>query len=478
MRFCYSASTMCVLSCFLLNAPHTSAQEIDGAGQNRPVGTRPAEGLIKRWKQMDKDGDGKVTQEEAEGQLKTSFARNDRDKDGFLDQGELEGLARRLTGAGSQASGRRRGRSAQPGGADASSTEQRIANWLSMDTDGNGKIGPDEVQGLMKVNFKRVDSNGDGEIDRDELTALAERLRSGATRQQGPGRRRTAGRTRTMSTEELLKRASDGVKIVPDIAYREGPSKAWRLDLVMPENPGDSPRPALIFVHGGAWRSGDKRTGTFLNGALSYAKRGYVCITVNYRLVGEAPFPACVEDVKCAVRWLRARAEQYNVDPQRIGGYGNSAGAHLAAMLGLAGPQADLEGDGPYQDQSSMLQAVCSSATPSDFLFRGEAALERMGGEGTLLAGPKETVAQRAKLASPVTHANADAPPFLVIHGTADTTVNVEHGDRLVDALKKAGAKDVTYLRVEGAGHGVFNSHAETTQPAMEAFFDRTIGNK
>ena len=95
-----------------------------------------------------------------------------------------------------------------------------------------------------------------------------------------------------------------------------------------------------------------------------------------------------------------------------------------------------------------------------------------------LLASPKETVAQRAKLASPVTHASVDAPPFLVIHGTADNTVDVEHGDRLVEALKKAGAKDVTYLRVEGAGHGVFNSHAKTTPPAMEAFFGRTIGNK
>jgi acetyl esterase/lipase len=368
--------------------------------------------------------------------------------------------------------------SAQVGGDRSVSAEQRIANWLRMDTDGDEKISPGEAQGLMKTNFGRVDSDGDGMIDRKELEALAKRLRSWGARRQAPGRRRVGGQLRTMTTDELLKRAPEGVKIVPDIAYREGDSEAWRLDLVMPESSGAQLRPGLVFVHGGAWRSGDKRAGTFLNGALKYAQRGYVCITVNYRLTGEAPFPACVEDVKCAVRWLRAQAEQYNVDQQRIGGYGNSAGAHLVAMLGLAGPEVGLEGDGPHQDQSSLLQAVCCSATPSDFLGRGEAAWERMGREGSLLAGPRENIKERAKLASPVTHASADAPPFLVIHGTADTTVNVDQGDRLVEALKEAGAEDVTYLRIEGAGHGVFNSHANQTQPAMEAFFDRTIGMK
>ena len=100
-----------------------------------------------------------------------------------------------------------------------------------------------------------------------------------------------------MATDELLKRAPEGVKIVPDISYREGESKAWQLDLVMPEARGERPRPGLVFVHGGAWRSGDKRAGTFLNGALKYAQKGYVCTTVNYRLTGEAPFPACVEDL-------------------------------------------------------------------------------------------------------------------------------------------------------------------------------------
>ena len=110
------------------------------------------------------------------------------------------------------------------------------------------------------------------------------------------------------------------MRIVP------GDSKAWRLDLARPTAKSAEPRPAIVFIHGGGWRGGDKRRGTFLNGALDYAAKGYVCVTLNYRLLAEAPFPACIEDCKCAVRWLRANAQKYNIDPDRIGGYGNSAG--------------------------------------------------------------------------------------------------------------------------------------------------------
>jgi len=198
----------------------------------------------------------------------------------------------------------------------------------------------------------------------------------------------------------------------------------------------------------------------------------YVCITVNYRLTGEAPFPACVADVKCAVRWLRAHAKDYNVDPNRLGGYGNSAGAHLVAMLGLCKPEAKLEGDGPYQDQSSLLQAVCASATPSDLgLFpRSPQGDSRFKGEA------EERIAM-IRTCSPVTHVSKDAPPFLLIHGAADRAVNVKHGDVLAEALKSAGC-DVTYIRIDGAGHGVYNQHAGRTKPAMEEFFARTLKNR
>lgn len=348
----------------------------------------------------------------------------------------------------------------------ADKIESQVSKWLEpMDKNADGKLAKDETRGLMQRFFDRNDENKDGFLDKKELRALAKRLA-----QRGQQRRRPQG----PRTDKLLEDAPDDVTIVPDIRYREGESDAWQLDLVMPKTKSEKPRPGIVFVHGGGWRSGDKRSGTFLNGAIEYAQKGYVCITVNYRLTGEAPFPACVHDVKNAVRWFRANVKKYNLDPERIGAYGNSAGAHLACMLGLVRKEAGLEGDGPFQDQSSLVQAVCVSATPTDFLLF-DGGLDRMARPGGLFEGPADTLEKRGKAASPVTHIREDAPPFLLVHGTKDSLVNVKHGDTFVEALKKSGAKDVTYIRVDGAGHGVFNQHKAKTGPAMEKFFARTL---
>ncbi len=270
-----------------------------------------------------------------------------------------------------------------------------------------------------------------------------------------------------------------GVKLEADIAYREG-NDAWKLDLLLPDaatGEVKKKRPAIVFVHGGGWRSGDKRRGYFFDGAKQYAQQGYVCATVNYRLTGEAPFPACIEDVKCAVRWLRAHADKYNIDPDRIGAYGNSAGAHLVSMLGLTSEAEKLEGDGPWQKYSSSVQAVCASATPTDFMNWGSRN-GRFRGESTLLSGPEKTLEERKKLASPITHVSRTAPPFLLIHGTADRTVPYSQGTSFAKALKAAGANDVTLLSFEGAGHGVFLQKFRETDKAMKAFFTRTLNSQ
>lgn len=275
------------------------------------------------------------------------------------------------------------------------------------------------------------------------------------------------------SDEAILARAPEGVTVKTNLPYRDG-HKRWVLDLAMPTKPGNDPLPGLVFVHGGGWRNGDKRTSKFLDPALKYAAKGYVCITVNYRLTNSAPFPACVEDVKNAVRWFRAHAEKYHLDPDRIGAYGNSAGAHLVSMLGLAGPDAKLEGDGPYHDQSSLVQAVCASATPTDFLHWGKGISRGLGRPGSLLEGPEDSLEERAKAASPITYVHQDAPPFLLVHSADDRTVPINQGDDFAKALKDAGA-DVTYLRYEDGGHGSFTRHANETVPAMEKFFARVL---
>ncbi|MHC4116606.1 MAG: alpha/beta hydrolase fold domain-containing protein [Planctomycetota bacterium] len=328
--------------------------------------------------------------------------------------------------------------------------EQRIKNWLRMqDKNADGRIAQDEATGLMKSNFARNDANKDSFLDRDELGALADRLARG-----GSGRNRRPRNRQTVTTEQMLAQAPEGVTVIPDIAYREG-NDAWKLDLAMPTNRGDKPRPAIVFVHGGGWVSGDKRAGNFLRPTLEFAAKGYVCITINYRLGG--PKRDCVEDAKCSVRWLRAHAKKYNVDPGRIGAYGNSAGAHLVTMLGTCPASAGLEGDGPWRQYSSMVQAVVASATPTRPRVRG---------------GSQDD----AKKIAPMTYATADAPPLLLVHEESDRTVPVSNSDDFVKALRDAGAKDVTYMRyTDGSGHGTFMANIKETGPAREKFFARTL---
>lgn len=287
---------------------------------------------------------------------------------------------------------------------------------------------------------------------------------------------------RTVTVEQIMQQLPEGVTFIPDIAYREG-NEAWKLDLAMPTERGETPRPALVFIHGGGWRGGDKRRGGFLRPTISYADKGYVCVTVNYRMLNEAPITACVEDVKNAVRWLRAHAEEYNIDPERIGASGNSAGAHLAVMLGVCPPSAGLEGDGPYQEYSSMVQAVVASATPTDFLSvmsdrqrnRSNAQAARPPRKNELRLESEEV---RAKT-SPVTYASADAPPILLVHAISDRTVGVYHSDKLVRALREAGAKNVSYILLgDESGHGAFQRNIAFTEPAREAFFNRVLKAK
>ena len=142
-----------------------------------------------------------------------------------------------------------------------------------------------------------------------------------------------------------MKQVPEGVTFIPDIAYREG-HEAWKLDLRCPQSAGSlSVQPLFLSMAVGG-EMGDKRRGGFLRPTIGYAAKGYVCVTVNYRMLDEAPITACVEDVKNAVRWLRAHAEEYNIDPERMARVEIPLARHLAVMLGVCPPSAGLEGDG------------------------------------------------------------------------------------------------------------------------------------
>ena len=272
------------------------------------------------------------------------------------------------------------------------------------------------------------------------------------------------------SAEQANLQLPPGVKAETDIAYAHQ-SEAQKLDLYLPAENGDMLRPVLVAVHGGGWRGGDKQRGQWRAIPARYAGEGYVAISVNYRLSGEAPWPAQIEDVKAAVRWLRGHAKEYRVDPERIGAYGNSAGAHLVSLLGLVKSAEGLEGSGPYQEHSSLVQAVCASATPTDFLNWGQPGRlpQRLG--STFLAGPEGGLEDRARQASPITYVGGDAPPFLLVHGTADQTVPIQQSNRFAKALRDAGAAEVRYMIFDNEGHGVFQRQQLVTFPAMKAFF-------
>jgi len=239
------------------------------------------------------------------------------------------------------------------------------------------------------------------------------------------------------------------------IIYAEVDGHPLRLNVVRPQDEADTPRPIVIWIHGGGWREGRHTDGLEWWCCPAMAAAGFVAISVEYRLTAEAPFPAQIHDVKAAIRWARANAAQFDGDPDRIGLWGHSAGGHLAALAGLTGDLPELEGGLGSLGISSRVQAVVPASPPTDFSHRAFVydpapspyIVDLLGGVG-------REYEELVRLASPVSHVASDAPPFLVIHGDADEVVTVEQGDRLVNALNSVGAS-VAYERLAGADHGL-----------------------
>ena len=243
------------------------------------------------------------------------------------------------------------------------------------------------------------------------------------------------------------------VVVTSDIPYREGDSKAWLLDIAEPVIFGDEGlRPAIIIIHGGGWRGGSKHHMVYRDLLIDYALQGYVTVSVGYRFVQEADMPACIADVKCAVRWLKAHAKELRVDPERIGSYGHSAGAHLSLMLGVSSGNKELE-DGPWQEYSSNIQCAAAGAPPTQT------------NRGNWAEHPEWW---------PIGYISADHPPLLLLQGIDDTTVRVEYTDDYVEKMKFVGA-DIEYVRIPG-NHGVaYEFGLDITKPAMDAFFAKHL---
>jgi acetyl esterase/lipase len=259
------------------------------------------------------------------------------------------------------------------------------------------------------------------------------------------------------------------------VNYRDGgPPNSWTLDYANPKSLDGPLRPAIVMIHGGGWIEGDKSS--FDHYCIEYAQQGYFCATINYRLSSIAPFPAAVEDCKCAVRWLRAHAAEFHVDPNRIGAYGNSAGGQLALMLAMAGKDAGLEDDGPYADQSNAVQCAVSDSgvVNLDYTIPNNAGLK--GVIDMFLAGPAASLHDRMRKASPPSYINAKAPPLLLLYGCDDTQVTIGPVDDFVVKLQQAGVTDLSYIRLAKVGHCPFSLvGVPYTRAIIDEFFARTL---
>jgi acetyl esterase/lipase len=273
---------------------------------------------------------------------------------------------------------------------------------------------------------------------------------------------------------------SGGFTAYGDIVFEEGITFAnpdgqeMKLNLARPAE-GDGPFPAVVCVHGGGWWTGERERWDDLCKEL--AARGYVAITVDYRLTPDGyPWPAPIEDVKAGVRWLRAKAKKFKVDTNRIGTIGDSAGGQLALMLALTADVDKFEGDGGNEKQSSAVACAVSYYGPSDLTRSYEASVDAAEVLPNFLGGNLQENRKAHIDASPLYWVTPNAAPILIVQGTEDPYVNHDHAVWLYGRLRAAEV-DAKLLTIEGAGHGFRGEHGKIADAAMLAFFDKHLKN-
>lgn len=266
-----------------------------------------------------------------------------------------------------------------------------------------------------------------------------------------------------------------GVEVHLDQPYAGNTNAKQMVDVYLPKHRNsDKPLPVVAFIHGGGWIHGD-RIG-YASAAIQLARTGdYAAVAVGYRLTDQAHWPEQAYDCKAAIRWIRGHAKDYNLDPDKIGATGSSAGGHLVSLLGTSGDVKELEGNlGDFTTLSSRVQCVVNLCGPEDFtkalMFDKEGKpIVKDDAVIGLLGGTYEEKHAEAVAASPLTYVSKDDPPFLNIQGTADRRVAYAHAEAIQAALQKAGVP-TQLIPITNGGHGSV-SHPEAVKRAKQ-FFD------
>lgn len=272
--------------------------------------------------------------------------------------------------------------------------------------------------------------------------------------------------------------AASEPKVQKAVVFGKGGETNLEMNIALPA--GKGPFPVIVCVHGGGWKGGSYKDNLMNMIMLRFAKAGFVSASIQYRLTPTgARYPSQIEDCKCAIRYLRGNAEKYQLDPDRIGAMGGSAGAHLALLLGLTTKEDGLEGRGDlksdYAQQSSTVQSVVNLFGPVD-LVSGNWEKGTQPLLEALLGGPVVEQKELAKKASPITYIEPGRkiPPILTFHGTKDNVVPYIHATKLQAALEKANAPG-KLVTMEGDGHGWAGEKLEKTLQQSIDFFNETL---
>ncbi len=325
--------------------------------------------------------------------------------------------------------------------------------WQALDADKDGKVSLTELHPYQAMVMAAHDADGDGNIS---LTEYA-------------GYDLDPGNAASMAIPE-------SINLIEDLPYAATHDPRQQLDLFLPGEPeGGRPLPVIAYIHGGGWTMGSKVMARAQMLPLVATGR-YAAVSIGYRLSWQDRWPAQIHDVKAGIRWIRANAKDYGLDPSRICAFGPSAGGHLAAMLGATNDVISLEGElGDHTDQSSDVQCVVDFFGPVD--LRSEDGKDPLGNPSVvtrLLGATPQESPRLAAEASPVSHVDSSDVPFLIVHGTRDPLVDYNQSVQLEAALVEAGVP-VIFQTIEGGGHGDFAAGVPEVNDRVEAFLEKNF---